>query len=165
MKETLSPGDPAPDFSSIAVGGPYGDGTPVRRSDFLGKTCVLYFYPKDDTPGCTTQACGLRDRNEEILATGAVLFGVSIDSPTSHTKFIAKHRLPFPLLSDESHEIVEAYEVWGKKLFLGKTFLGVERSTFVIGADGRIQAIFRKVKPADHVDLVLNELRSHASEA
>lgn len=161
MNKPLSPGDPAPDFNSIAVGGPYGEGTPVRLSDFLGKTCVLYFYPKDATPGCTTQACALRDRNEEIVATGAVLFGVSIDSPASHVKFIAKQRLPFPLLSDQSHEIVEAYGVWGNKLFLGKTFLGVERSTFVIGPDGRIQAIFRKVKPGEHVDLVLNALRSH----
>lgn len=160
MKESLSPGDPAPDFNSIAVGGSYGDGTPVRLSDFLGKTCVLYFYPKDATPGCTVQACALRDRNEEILATGALLFGISIDSPASHAKFIAKEDLPFPLLSDASHEIVEAYGVWGNKLFLGKTFLGVERSTFIVGPDGRIKTIFRKVKPGEHVDLVLNALRS-----
>jgi thioredoxin-dependent peroxiredoxin len=161
MAEFLSPGDPAPDFSAIAVGGAYGDGTTVRRSDFQGKPCVLYFYPRDATPGCTIQACAIRDNYGDILATGAALFGVSVDSPQSHAKFIAKRRLPFPLLSDENHEIVEAYGVWGKRSFLGKSYMGTERCTFVVGADGRIQAIFRKVKPGDHIAAVLNALRPH----
>jgi peroxiredoxin Q/BCP len=121
MSHSLAPGDTAPDFSATAVGGPYQKGQTVNLSDFRGKTVVLYFYPKDDTPGCTTQACGLRDRYEPFLNAGATLFGISVDSPDSHANFIAKHNLPFPLISDEEHHIVEDYGVWVEKKKEGRT--------------------------------------------
>jgi len=130
----------------------------VSLADFAGKTVILYFYPKDDTPGCTTQACGLRDTFAEILATGAVLLGVSPDSPASHRKFIDKYSLPFDLLADEDHAIAEAYGVWVEKSMYGKKYFGVERSTFIIGPDGQLQHIFAKVKPAAHSDQVLQAL-------
>jgi peroxiredoxin Q/BCP len=158
MPAFLAPGDPAPDFSALAVGGSYQDGRRVTLADFKGKTLVLYFYPKDDTPGCTTQACALRDRYEHLATTGAELFGVSIDSPKSHRDFIDKHGLPFPLISDESHALVEAYGVWIEKNLYGKKSMGTERSTFVIGPDGRIKSVFRKVKPDEHVEAVLQDL-------
>ncbi|MEK0447422.1 MAG: thioredoxin-dependent thiol peroxidase [Verrucomicrobiota bacterium] len=154
----LRTGSPAPVFHSLAVGGPYGNGTPVSLSDFSGQHVILYFYPKDDTPGCTTQACALRDHWAEFEGK-AVVFGVSIDSAKSHQKFIQKHQLPFPLLSDEDHKIVEAYQVWVEKSMYGKTYMGTERSTFLIGPDGLLKAIFRKVKPAEHVSLLLEALR------
>lgn len=153
----LQPGKPAPAFHAVAVGGPYGDGTSVQLSDFAGKNVVLYFYPKDDTPGCTTQACGLRDTWAQ-LSSNAVVFGVSIDSEKSHRKFINKFELPFPLLSDTDHKIVEAYGVWVEKSMYGKTYMGTERSTFVIGPDGVLKAVFRKVKPAEHAAMVLEAL-------
>jgi peroxiredoxin Q/BCP len=118
---------------------------------------VLYFYPKDDTPGCTTQACGLRDA-WGVIKQKAVVFGVSIDPPKSHRKFIEKFNLPFPLLSDTSQTLVQAYQVWVEKSMYGKTYMGTERSTFVIGGDGKIKAIFRKVKPDQHIDLLLSAL-------
>lgn len=158
MAKDLVPGDKAPGFSSIAVGGDYGEGTPVNLSDFQGRTVVLYFYPKDDTPGCTTQACALRDRYSHLTAGGAVIFGVSVDSVESHRKFIDKYSLPFPLLSDESHAIVDAFGVWVEKSMYGKKYMGTERSTFVIRPDGTIKSVFRKVKPAEHVETVLNDL-------
>jgi peroxiredoxin Q/BCP len=160
MPPPLAPGDCAPDFSAIAVGGAYGDGQTIRLSDFRGKTVVIYFYPKDDTPGCTAQACALRDRYEHLIGTGAMVFGVSIDPPESHTKFIAKHSLPFPLISDERQEIVQAYGVWIEKMKEGKTYMGTERSTFVIGPDGRIKSIFRSVKPEEHAETVIENLRN-----
>ena len=149
--------DTAPDFSSIAVGGSYGEGTSISATDFTGKNVVLYFYPKDDTPGCTTQACGLRDA-WNLLKEKAVLFGVSIDPPKSHRKFIDKFSLPFPILSDTTQALVQAYQVWVEKSMYGKTYMGTERSTFVIGPDGKIKAIFRKVKPDQHVELLLGAL-------
>ncbi len=154
MESSLKVGDPAPQFTSAAVGGSYGLGAPVSLSDFAGQTVVLYFYPKDDTPGCTTQACGIRDAWEP-LSQKAVLFGVSPDDAVSHQKFIDKFTLPFPLISDESKQIAEAYGVWVEKSMYGKKYMGVERSTFVIGPDGKLLAIFRKVKPAEHVEQVL----------
>jgi len=159
MSALLAPGDQAPDFSATAVGGPFQQGSPVRLSDFKGKTVVLYFYPKDDTPGCTVQACALRDKYAHLIATGATVFGVSIDPPASHAAFIAKHALPFPLISDEKREIVNAYGVWIEKNLYGKKSMGTERSTFVIGPNGRIKSIFRKVKPDEHADTVLEDLR------
>ncbi|MHA3773735.1 thioredoxin-dependent thiol peroxidase [Verrucomicrobiota bacterium sgz303538] len=147
----LQIGDPAPDFTATAVRGRFGDGTEVSLKDFRGKTVVLYFYPKDDTPGCTTQACGLRDEWTAFEGK-AEIFGVSIDPAKSHRKFIDKHSLPFPLLSDEDKKIVEAYGVWVEKSMYGKKYFGTERTTFVIGGDGRIRAILRKVKPAEHVE-------------
>jgi len=153
----LQPGTPAPAFHAVAVGGPYGNGTSVRLADFAGQNVVLYFYPKDDTPGCTTQACGLRDVWQNLSKKAAV-FGVSIDPEKSHRKFIDKFELPFPLLSDPAQEIVQAYHVWVEKSMYGKTYMGTERSTFVIGPDGVLKAVFRKVKPAEHAQLVLDAL-------
>jgi peroxiredoxin Q/BCP len=153
----LKPGDPAPDFHAIAVGGRYGDGAPVSLADFAGRTVVLYFYPKDDTPGCTTQACGLRDAWGDFDGQAEV-FGVSIDPVKSHRKFIEKHSLPFPLLADEEQKIVHAYGVWVEKSMYGKRYWGTERSTFVIGPDGKIAAVLRKVKPAAHAAEVLQVL-------
>ena len=157
MSKELNIGDRAPQFSTTAVGGKYGAGEPVKLAGFKGQTVVLYFYPKDDTPGCTTQACGLRDAWKQFAAK-AVVFGVSIDSAGKHQKFIEKFGLPFPLLSDESKEIVEAYGVWVEKSMYGKKYMGTERSTFVIGPDQKIKAILRKVKPAEHVGQLLAEL-------
>jgi peroxiredoxin Q/BCP len=155
--DELKIGDPAPDFRAIAVGGDYGSGREVSLADFRGQNLVLYFYPKDDTPGCTTQACGLRDSWKKFDRTGAI-FGVSIDPVTSHEKFIAKYRLPFPLLTDTEHKMAEAYGVWVEKNMYGKKYMGTERSTFVIDGQGRIAKIFRKVKPEEHVELLLGVL-------
>ncbi len=146
----LEPGDAAPEFTTLAVGGKYGAGESVSLSDFRGRVLVLYFYPKDDTPGCTAQACALRD-GWDALAAKADLFGVSVDPAPAHRKFIDKYKLPFPLLSDEKKEIVHAYGAWGEKSMYGKKYMGTERSTFVIGPDGKIHAILRKVKPAEHL--------------
>jgi peroxiredoxin Q/BCP len=156
---TLQVGDKAPSFTTTAVGGDYGSGTTLKLADLKGSPVVLYFYPKDDTPGCTTQACGIRDSWKEIKSTGAHLFGVSIDPVKSHEKFIGKFDLPFPLLSDPEKAIVEAYGVWVEKSMYGKKYMGTERTTFVIDATGKIAAIFPKVKPAEHADLVLKALR------
>jgi peroxiredoxin Q/BCP len=157
MSENLQVGDAAPAFEATAVGAEYGDGRKISLSDLRGKPVVLYFYPKDDTPGCTKQACALRDSWNDIKNRAAV-FGVSVDPVKSHTSFIEKYQLPFPLLSDSDRKMVQDYGVWVEKSFLGKTSMGVERSTFVIGADGRITAIFRRVKPEEHVDLLQNAL-------
>lgn len=154
----LMPGCEAPDFKANAVGGPYQSPALIHLKAFLGCTVVLYFYPKDDTPGCTTQACGLRDRWERIQAPNTHFFGISGDSLTSHEKFIQKFALPFPLISDESHEIALAYGVWVEKAMYGKKFFGTERTTFVIRPDGRIKSIFRKVNPAEHAELITTNL-------
>ena len=146
----LAVGDAAPDFSATAVGGKYGEGEVVRLKHLRGRPVLLYFYPKDDTPGCTTQACGLRDAWPSFEGRAHV-FGVSIDPPASHEKFVAKYQLPFPLLSDPEQKIVSAYGVWVEKSMYGKKYMGTERTTFVIDRDGRIAAILRKVKPAEHV--------------
>jgi thioredoxin-dependent peroxiredoxin len=147
----LQPGDDAPLFTATAVGGRFGEGQQVTLGDFSGHTLVLYFYPKDNTPGCTTQACALRDAwpakdlNAEIL-------GVSPDSAASHRKFINKYQLPFPLLVDEDKSIVNAYGVWVEKSFMGIKHMGVERTTFIIGPNGKIKAILRKVKAGKHLE-------------
>ena len=146
----LSVGDPAPDFTATAVGGKYGEGQIVKLKDLRGSPVVLYFYPKDDTPGCTAQACGLRDAWSEFDGR-AEIFGVSVDSTASHEKFIAKYDLPFPLLSDPEKKIVHDYGVWVEKSMYGKKYMGAERSTFVIDERGRLAAILRQVKPAEHV--------------
>jgi peroxiredoxin Q/BCP len=153
--EQLKAGDSAPDFTATAVGGKYRGGEVVSLKDFRGLPVVLYFYPKDDTPGCTAQACGLRDEWSNFQGR-AEIFGVSIDPVESHEKFIAKYSLPFPLLSDPEKKIVTAYGVWVEKSMYGKKYMGTERTTFVIDPNGRIAAILRKVKPADHAE----ELRS-----
>jgi len=143
-------GKPAPEFTLNANGG-----ESVSLSDFLGKTVVLYFYPKDDTPGCTKEACDFRDSWEQITDAGAVVLGVSGDSVPSHDKFRKKYSLPFTLLSDPQHKVSEAYGAWTQKTLYGRSSLGIERSTFVIGPDGKTKAIFRKVKVDGHIDEVL----------
>jgi peroxiredoxin Q/BCP len=146
----LEIGDPAPDFEL-----PDQHGSPVRLSDFRGKTVVLYFYPKADTPGCTTQACGVRDHRADYERAGAVVLGVSPDPVKKIAKFDDKYGLRFPLLADEDHEVAEAYGVWVQKSMYGRTYMGNERSTFVIGPDGKVKQVLRKVKPAEHDRLVL----------
>jgi peroxiredoxin Q/BCP len=133
-------------------------GEAVTLSSFRGSPVVLYFYPKDDTPGCTAQACGIRDVWGELERKSAVVLGVSPDSPKRHAKFKEKYRLLFALLSDDTHEVAEKYDTWVEKSMYGKTYMGMERSTFVIDADGNVARIMRKVKPADHADAVLAAL-------
>lgn len=154
MESSIKRGDPAPLFTAEAVGGRFGLGAPVSLADFRGETVVLYFYPKDDTPGCTRQACGLRDAWHQF-SQRAVVLGVSPDSVDRHREFIDKYELPFPLVSDPDKKIVRAYGVWVEKNHYGKKSMGVERSTFVIAPDGTLRAIFRKVKPDDHAEQVL----------
>lgn len=149
----LTVGAKAPAFSA-----PDQTGETVSLGDFAGKTVVLYFYPKDDTPGCTAEACTFRDETAAFRKKGAVVLGVSPDSPKSHTKFIEKFTLPFSLLADVDHKIAEAYGVWVEKSMYGKNYMGVERSTFVIDPKGKLKAIYRKVKPAEHIAEVLAEL-------
>jgi thioredoxin-dependent peroxiredoxin len=150
-------GTKAPAFSAQVVGGSYPTATTLKLADLKGETVVLYFYPKDDTPGCTKQACALRDGWSEI-SRKAKVFGVSIDSIKSHEKFIKKHALPFPILSDEDQSIVNAYGVWVEKSMYGKKYMGTERTTFVIGPDGKVKAVFPKVKPEEHFSQVLAAL-------
>ena len=159
MSTELKVGDAAPDFETFALGGSYGTGRTVRLADFAGRHVVLYFYPKDDTPGCTVQACGLRDRWPDYHGVDAEIFGVSVDSLESHRAFIAKHGLPFPLLSDEDRKIVQAYGVWVEKNLHGTKSMGTERSTFVIDPDGRIKEVFRRVKPEEHAERLLEALK------
>lgn len=149
----LDVGDAAPRFSMAS-----DDGSMVSSDDLAGGRYVLYFYPKDDTPGCTTQACGLRDSWSRVAETGVPVFGVSPDSVKSHAKFRARHVLPFRLLSDEGHGVAEAFGVWVQKKFAGREYMGVERTTFVIGSDGRIESVLPQVKPAAHVDQLLEAL-------
>jgi peroxiredoxin Q/BCP len=163
MTKELKVGDKAPDFKTTAIGGEYGEGRTVSLADFRGQPVVLYFYPKDDTPGCTVQACGIRDAWEDLKRRGK-LFGVSADPASSHRKFIDKFSLPFPLLSDSEKKIVADYGVWVEKSFMGKKHMGIERSTFVIGPEGRISAIFRKVKPDTHVALLQDALELSAEK-
>ena len=155
----LHPGHEAPNFTADVIGGEYGDApATISLSDYRGVPVVLYFYPKDDTPGCTTQACNIRDRWQKFLSQGAKIFGVSTDSIESHRKFIAKHNLPFALISDPEKHIVQAYNVWVEKTMAGKKFMGTERSTYVIRPDGMIKAVFRKVNPEDHAESLFDEL-------
>ncbi len=158
MTKQLELGDAAPDFEAVAVGAEYGAGTKVKLSDFSGERLVLYFYPKDDTPGCTKQACGIRDAWSELTSHNTAIFGVGVDDPASHSKFIEKYQLPFALLSDSQHQMVQAYGVWVEKSMYGKKYMGTERTTFVIGRDGRIEQILRKVAPTEHVKLLLPAL-------
>jgi peroxiredoxin Q/BCP len=151
----IEEGKPAPDFELKS-----DSGESVKLSDLRGKQVVLYFYPKDDTPGCTTQACGIRDAYGEFERAGAVVLGVSPDDERSHVKFKEKFDLPFTLLADEEHEVSEKYGVWGEKSYMGRTYMGVDRSTFVIGADGNVKKVMHKVKPDTHADDVLATLRS-----
>ena len=146
-------GKPAPTFTL-----PSDSGEDVSLESLRGKPVVLYFYPKDDTPGCTAQACGIRDQWGEFHERGAVVLGVSPDSETSHVKFKEKYGLPFTLLADEDHAVSEAYGVWVEKNMAGKRYMGVERSTFVIDADGNVAKVMRRVKPDTHAEQVLEAL-------
>ena len=148
-------GQPAPEFSLMSDGG-----ETISLASLRGKPVVLYFYPKDDTPGCAKQACGIRDAWGEFEKRGAVVLGVSPDSEASHVKFRAKFDLPFTLLADADHATAEAYGVWVEKSMYGKKYMGVERSTFVIRADGTLAKVMRKVKPETHADDVLAVLPS-----
>jgi peroxiredoxin Q/BCP len=149
------PGATAPDFTL-----PDQDGNPVTLSALRGKSVVLYFYPKADTPGCTTQACGVRDHRPDYEQADAVVLGVSPDPVKKVKKFHDKFGLGFTLLADEDHRVAEAYGVWVEKSMYGRTYMGNERTTFVIGPDGTIRSVFRKVKPAEHDELVLGSLRA-----
>ena len=151
----IEAGTEAPDFTL-----PDQDGEPVTLSSLRGAPVVLYFYPKADTPGCTTQACGIRDAYGEFEQAGAVVLGVSPDDERSHVKFKEKFDLPFTLLADEEHQVADDYGVWAEKKYMGKTYWGVERSTFVIDEAGNVKRVMRKVKPDTHADDVLATLRS-----
>ncbi|HEU5169797.1 MAG TPA: thioredoxin-dependent thiol peroxidase [Gemmatimonadales bacterium] len=149
----LEPGDKAPAFSLLA-----DDGRTVRLADLTGRTVVLYFYPKDNTSGCTTEACEFRDAWAEVEAAGAVVLGVSPDPVASHDRFKRKYRLPFPLLADSDHAVARAYGAWGEKSMYGKRFEGILRTTFIIDGSGTIQRVFPRVKPVGHAAQVLAAL-------
>jgi thioredoxin-dependent peroxiredoxin len=146
----LKEGDKAPGLSGVDQ-----DGNPVSLRDYAGKKLVLYFYPKDDTPGCTAQACSLRDEHETLLSSGHEVLGVSPDSPKKHQKFIQKYDLPFRLLADEEKVTVNAYGVWGRKKFMGREYDGVIRTTFLINGEGFIERIIRDIDTKGHAAQVL----------
>jgi len=154
----LSEGQPAPDFAMAS-----GDGSTVKLSDLRGKTVVLYFYPKDDTPGCTKEACSFRDHYDELKSLGVAVLGVSPDDAASHRKFAGKYSLPFPLLADEGAATATAYGVWVEKSMYGKKYMGVERTTFVIDGEGIIRKVFPKVKVEGHTEEVLEAVRGLAN--
>lgn len=149
----LKEGDPAPAFTALTQ-----DGARVSLADYRGKHVILYFYPKDDTPGCTKEACGFRDQFDAFRKKGAVVLGVSTDPVKSHAKFVGKFKLPFTLLADEDKQIVNAYGVWGEKTFMGRKYQGTHRVTFLVGPDGKIRRIWPAVKPEQHPAEVLAEL-------
>jgi peroxiredoxin Q/BCP len=153
-------GKPAPDFELTS-----DTGETVKLSSLRGRPVVIYFYPKDDTPGCTTQACGIRDAYGEFERAGAVVLGISPDDEKSHAKFRNKYELPFTLLADTDHAVAERYGVWADKSFMGKNYKGVVRSTFVIDADGLVTKVMPKVKPATHADDVLAALGAASAPA
>ena len=146
----LTAGIPAPDFELLD-----DTNTPRKLSDFRGKNVILYFYPEDDTPGCTKEACSFRDAFASYKKKGITVLGVSPDSEASHKKFVTKYKLPFTLLADTDKAIAESYGVWGEKKFMGRTYMGVHRTTFLIDEKGKIKKIFEKVKPEDHASEVL----------
>jgi peroxiredoxin Q/BCP len=150
----LEEGSTAPEFTLSDE-----TGNERKLSEFRGKPVVLYFYPKDDTPGCTTEACNFRDDYDVYRKAGVVILGISPDTPKSHTKFKEKYHLPFTLLADPEHQVCQAYEVWGLKKFMGKEYEGVFRTTFVIDKDGKIVKVFENVKPDGHSKQVLEALQ------
>lgn len=150
---TLKEGDKAPDFTGIDQ-----NENTISLSDYKGKKLILFFYPKDNTPGCTAEARNLRDNFEDLKAKGYALLGVSPDSAKKHQNFIKKHDLPFPLLADTEKEVLNAYEVWGEKQFMGKTYDGVHRTTFIIDEEGKIEKVFKKVKTKAHTEQILEEM-------
>ena len=149
----LKPGDLAPDFSLSD-----GEGNIVNLSDLKGKRVILYFYPRDNTPGCTKEACGFRDTYDQYQEKDVVILGVSTDDAKAHTKFATKHNLPFPLLTDAEGVMATQYESYGLKKFMGKEYMGISRTTFIIGVDGTIEKIYKKVKPEPHAEQVLADL-------
>lgn len=149
----MDPGDKAPDFALLDQ-----DGETVELSDHARETVVLYFYPRADTPGCTTQACGIRDRRAEYAAAGATVIGISPDEPAALRKFADKHSLDFTLLGDPDHSVAEAYGVWVEKSMYGKKYMGIQRATFIIGPDGTLARAFKKVSPKTHDDVILKAL-------
>ncbi|MGE5364194.1 MAG: thioredoxin-dependent thiol peroxidase [Bacteroidota bacterium] len=151
---TLNTGDRAPEFLLND-----SEGKQVSLKDYAGKTIILYFYPKDSTPGCTREACDFRDSFERLKTADAVVVGISADSVESHRKFSSKYELPFTLLSDPEHKVLEAYGVWKQKNMMGRKFMGIERSTFIIDAQGKISAVYNKVKVNGHVDEILDFLK------
>jgi peroxiredoxin Q/BCP len=153
----LQPGTLAPDFRL-----PDQDGTEHTLSAHRGTRVLLYFYPKDDTPGCTTQACGIRDAMPELSRLDAIVFGISPDSSKSHRKFADKYGLPFTLLADEGHAVADAYGVWGRKTFMGREYDGVFRTSFLVGRDGAIERTYESVTPATHAADVLRDLAAYA---
>ncbi|MBA4536296.1 thioredoxin-dependent thiol peroxidase [Bacillus aquiflavi] len=155
---TVKVGDKAPDFEL-----PASNGESVKRSDFLGKNIILYFYPKDMTPGCTTEACDFRDRHESFSGLNTVILGVSPDPVERHHKFIEKHGLPFLLLADEDHQVAEAYGVWKLKKNFGKEYMGIERSTFIIDKNGKLVKEWRKVRVKGHVEEALQFIKDELS--
>jgi peroxiredoxin Q/BCP len=155
MSKDLAVGQIAPELSI-----PDQYGKPVTLKSFKGKQVVLYFYPKDDTPGCTKESCDFRDVESQILRAGGMIVGVSLDGKESHQKFIKKFGLPFPLLSDEDAAISKAYGVYKEKSMYGRKYWGIERSTFIIDSEGKVKAIFRKVKVDGHADEVLTALKA-----
>lgn len=154
MAVTLEAGDPAPAFDLLDH-----DGTRHRLADYRGRTVVLYFYPKDDTPGCTTEACSFRDVDAELQAAGVAVLGVSTDTAESHRRFRAKHDLGFPLLVDEGATVATAYGAWGEKVLYGRTFIGMIRSTFIIGPDGRLLRVWKRARATGHGEVVLAAIR------
>lgn len=150
---TLNSGDVAPIFSL-----PDAIGNLVSLADFRGQRVVLYFYPRDNTPGCTKEACGFRDIHSEYETRNIAVLGVSTDSAASHAKFVAKYQLPFPLLCDSNAEVATAYGCYGLKKFMGKEFMGITRSTFAIDPDGNIEKVYRKIKPETHATEILADL-------
>jgi len=146
----LTEGTPAPDFSLED-----DSGKTASLSSYRGKTVVVYFYPKDDTPGCTREACGFRDANDLFLAKGAVVIGISPDKPASHVKFRARYDLPFVLLADPGHAVLEAWGAWGEKAMYGRKYMGVVRSTVIVAPDGIVKKIFPKVSPEGHAQEIL----------
>ena len=149
----LAEGDPAPDFTL-----PDQDGSDLSLSDLRGRTVVLYFYPRADTPGCTTQACGVRDHGADYEGAGARVVGISPDPVSAVKRFAERHGLDFTLLADEDHAVAEAYGTWARKRMYGKTYWGVQRATFIVDPDGRIARVFPKVSPRTHDDVVLGAL-------
>ena len=149
----IEEGTPAPDFTLTS-----DEGESITLSELRGRPVVLYFYPKDDTPGCTTQACGIRDAYGEFERAGAVVLGVSPDDEASHVKFRDKYDLPFPLLADTGHKVADLSGVWGEKKYAGRSYMGVFRSTFVIAEDGTVKRVMHNVKPDRHADDVLEVL-------
>ena len=149
----LKEGDRVEDFTLLN-----GAGEEISLHDFRDKKVVVYFYPKDDTPGCTTEACGFRDNYDDILAKGAVVLGISADSVQSHTKFGDKFELPFHLLSDPEKKVIQAFGAWGEKSMYGKTYEGILRSTFIIDGDGSVVKVFPNVKPKEHAQEILEAL-------